>query len=499
MKTSLSRNVFANVLQTLASTGLLFSLYRYINTTLGIQQLGVWSVVLATVSASRLADLGLSAGVTRFVARDLARGDHERVSEVIDTTALTLMVSVGAILPLAYPLIARVLPHLFEAADLRQALEILPYALVSLWLTIAAAVYQGSLEGCQRMDLRAGLVVAGQVLLLALALCLVPGHGLVGLAWAQLGQGLFLALNGRFLLSRVLSHVSWFPRRWRKSVLLEMLGYGANVQAATLFMLLFDPITKALMARFGGATAAGYFEMANQVVLKLRAVIVYANQAVVPKIAEVMERTPERLREFYRDNMRILVFVALPVFALLTVWSGGVSWLLLGRVEPQFLVLLHMTTGAWFLNLFSAPAYFANRGSGHVGWNTVSHIAMGAINAVLGWWLGHRYGAAGVAWAYVAALVVGSWLLIVVYQRNAGIHVKDMGLDGSGWLAASSLIAVLVANWVWTGGIWVGKDALLPYSALTLLSLLVAAAAWSHPLRGKVWQRIGPRVMGALS
>ena len=52
----------ANVLQALAGAALLFALYRYINTTLGVEQLGVWSVVLATASASRLADLGLSAG-----------------------------------------------------------------------------------------------------------------------------------------------------------------------------------------------------------------------------------------------------------------------------------------------------------------------------------------------------------------------------------------------------------------------------------------------------
>jgi O-antigen/teichoic acid export membrane protein len=75
MTRPLSSNAAANVLQALAGAALLFALYRYINTTLGVEQLGIWSVVLATASASRLADLGLSAGVTRFVARDRARGE----------------------------------------------------------------------------------------------------------------------------------------------------------------------------------------------------------------------------------------------------------------------------------------------------------------------------------------------------------------------------------------------------------------------------------------
>ena len=55
MSRSLSSNAIANIVQALAGAALLFVLYRYINATLGVERLGVWSVVLATASASRLA------------------------------------------------------------------------------------------------------------------------------------------------------------------------------------------------------------------------------------------------------------------------------------------------------------------------------------------------------------------------------------------------------------------------------------------------------------
>jgi len=266
MRKRLVRNVVANLLQAVLGAGLLFALYRYINDTLGVEQLGVWSVVLAAASASRLADLGLSVGVTRFVARDRARDNARRAGKVLDTTALTLMVTVGLILPLAYPIIHGLLPYLFDDQYLQMSQQILPYALLSLWLTIIATVFQGGLDGCERMDLRSALVVSGQVLLLALAFWLVPQHGLIGLAWAQVGQGLFLVVAGRLMLVHTLNVLPIFPMRWRWQVLREMLGYGANVQAATVFMLLLDPVAKAMMAGLGGAAAAGYFEMASQVV-----------------------------------------------------------------------------------------------------------------------------------------------------------------------------------------------------------------------------------------
>lgn len=480
-KRRLARNALAKALQTLAGAGLLFALYRYINTTLGVEQLGVWSVVLATVSASRLADLGLSTGVTRFVARDLARGEPNRACQVINTATLTLMVSVGAALPLLYLLIAKLLPHLLGSTHLSNAQEILPFALVSLWLSIVAAVFQGGLDGCQRMGLHAGLVVTGQALLLVLAVCLVPQHGLMGLAWAQIGQALFLTMVGRLLMHRALPELPRLPLRWNKHVLREMLCYGANVQAASVSMLLFDPIAKVLMARFGGPAAAGYFEIASQVVLKARAVIVAANQAVVPHIAALAETKPTHLAHIYLENTRLLIFVSLPTFALLIGWAGGISWLLVGAYQTDFVFLLSLLAVAWGWNIIACPAFFTNMATGQVGWNTLSHVIMGLLNVGLGWLLGSRYGAHGVALAYAIALVIGSGVLIAIFQcknrlgwRWSFIH-EHLGL---------TIVCVLVAVFSWLAplrALSAQPAAIIGW--LFLSPLMLGLAVWFHPMR----------------
>lgn len=495
MSRPLSSNAAANVLQALAGAALLFALYRYINATLGVEQLGVWSVVLATASASRLADLGLSAGVTRFVARDRARGEVERAGQVIDTAVLTLMVAVGVVLPLLYPLIAGLLPRLFDGAHLGRAMEILPYALMSLWLTIVGAVFQGGLDGCQRMDLRAGLVVTGQALLLALAIWLVPRFGLVGLAWAQIGQGLFLAAAGRWLLRRALPGLPRLPRKWSRPVLREMLGYGANVQAATVFMLLLDPVAKALMARFGGPAAAGFFEMANQVVLKVRALIVSANQAIVPHVAALAEAEPARLTRLYRDNMRLLVFVTLPVFALLIAWAGGLSWLLVGAYQPEFVSLTTLLAVAWGANIFASPAYFTNLGTGHVGWNTLSHVLMGALNAGLGWLLGSRYGAHGVAFGYAIALIAGSALLIGLYGYRHRVHHRERchaGLTHGHLSLIGASLAVAIFGWLLPLR-QEGDEPALALIGLLLPPLVLGVSVWCHPVRRQLFESLSAR------
>ncbi|HGX93493.1 MAG TPA: hypothetical protein ENK35_09285 [Candidatus Tenderia sp.] len=497
MSRPLAHNAMANILQMIASAVLLFILYRYINARLGTAALGVWSVVLATVSASRLATFGLGASVTRFVALYLARSRPDDAGQVIQTASLTLMVLLGLVLPLLYDPFHRLLPHLFDGQHLAQARSLLPYSLVALWFAISAAVFQSAFDGCQRMDLRAGLMIGGQVLMLAVALWLVPRLGLVGLAWAQIVQGLFLLIGGWLLLRRVLVDLPWAPWYWSWGKLREMLGYGTNVQATGVLMMLFDPVTKALMARFGGAEAAGYFEMANQVVLKVRSVIVAANQAVVPKVAELVETSPERMHSFYKRNMRILTFVALPTFALLLVWSGAVSWLLLGRVESEFIALIHAAAAGWFVNLFGVPAYFDNLGRGSVGWNTLSHATTGVINGALGWWLGSNFGAEGIAWAYALALMVGSAVLVLVYQIREAISLRALGLQVSTAMAIASAIAVTVSNWLWAGGL--GDDPLLLCVSAIGLSLVVAGATWFHPSRREIWAWASPVLKGMRS
>jgi len=487
-KSTLSRNAMANVFQMGLSAVLLFLLYRYLASNIGVTKLGIWSVVLASASASRLANMGLSASVTRFVAKYIALEEPRRAAEAIETAALTLAVILALVLPVVYPLLFKILSYLFAADYLPDALSLLPYALLSLWFSIVAEVFQSGLDGCQRMDVRAGLVLAGQTLLLALALCLVPHFGLIGLAWAQIGQGSFLLILGWWLLRRCLPQLIRMPWCWKRATFREMMGYGANVQLASLSMILFDPLTKALMAKFGGATAAGYFEIANQVVIKGRAIIVSANQAIVPKVAQLTEVMPQRLPTIYRDNMQLIALVTLPGCTLLFAWAGIASRILLGGFNAEFVFFMQIATLAWALNTFASPAYFANMGTGHVGWNTLSHVTMGGLNVILGFCLGSHFGAKGVVFGYAGSLIVGSWLLIAFFHKLNDVSWRALFSREHFGLALTSIFILTYATFEAT--VPVG-DQYMRMAILLLLPLsTLGVSVWFHPLRKRLLSQV---------
>ena len=303
----------------------MFLIYRYLASTIGIAKIGVWSVVIASASTARIADLGLSIGVTRFVAKYLTVGENERAAKIIETGIITVSATSAIVFLITYPFLSKILCHIFNPKHIVDAEKLLPYALFSLWITIVSEIIQSGLDGCQRMVARACLVVGGQSLLLVSAILLVPEFGIIGLAWAQIGQGIFIMIFGWCLLRHNLPFLSQIPVYWKLNTFREMFRYGFNVQISSFVMILFDPLTKVLMTRFGGATAAGYFEMASQIAIKLRSLIIFANKAIVPKVTQINEISPIWLPKIYQENLKVLILISLPVFTLFFAWSDWFS------------------------------------------------------------------------------------------------------------------------------------------------------------------------------
>ena len=284
-KRRVSLNVLTSVIQVIV-TGIVFIVfYRYLLNRLGVEQLGVWSIVLATASVSRIGDFGLSVGVVRFVAQALANEDRLGAAEIVETVAITIGLLMAVILTAGFPLFKRVLEYLLFGQERMTAFEILPSALLSFWGMVVAGVFLAGLDGCQRIDLRSGLMGLSNILFLILTLLWVPHFGLKGAAFAQVIQSLGLAFVSWWTLRRQVADLALFPIRWRLPVLKQMIGYGVSSQVISIMSVVFDSITKGLMSKFGGLGSLGYYEMANKLLIQSRAIIVEANRVIIPIVS----------------------------------------------------------------------------------------------------------------------------------------------------------------------------------------------------------------------
>jgi O-antigen/teichoic acid export membrane protein len=420
----LVRNASANALQNLVSGVVLFLVFRHISTNLGAEAIGVWSLLTAAASVSRVADLGLTQAVVPFVARYRQGPNPEAGARLLETAVLTLGLTLAVVALLAYPVVTRLASHLLPMLGPVQAGTFTGLTLLSFWLAAVAALIQGGFDGSEQMHIRAVVVVAGHVVLLASVIALVPSRGLAGVFVAQVLQGTFLACASWLGVRCYVPGLRWLRLRWSSVHFRELMSYGGGVQVSAILSLLLDPLTKVLLANFGGARLVGYFEVASQVVLRIRSLLVSANQAVVPAVAGLASRGSEEVRRIYIENVRALAVASSLVFGCLIMGAGYVGLFTLGRHEHLFATVLRVVTAAWYLNTLNVPAYFVNLGLGRLKWNILSHATIAGLNAGLGWAAGTVWGASGVLGVYVLALVCGSALVIFGLHREQSMPMR---------------------------------------------------------------------------
>lgn len=486
MQKRVAGNVRITLVNVLFSGVMLFILYRYLLETIGIEKIGVWSVVLATTSVSNIGGLGLSGSVVKFVAKYIANGSFVTAVEVIETAVLSVGIIIAIILMVAYFPLSLLLEYFISSTDLPSALVIFPYAMISLWLTSVAGVCQSGLEGCQRFDIAGFLnMVLGGIYFL-LAIVLVPSYGLLGLAYAQVIQASMLVLSLWIFLRCEFSLLPFAPYRWKKKLFMEMLRYGVNFQLASVLSLLFEPVTKLLLSKFGNLGMVGYFEMANRMVMQFRLLLVAANKVLVPVIATFHENTPHRVKEIYLSSYRLLIYLALPLYIGIIAVSPAISELWIGRYEKDFVVFSILLSVGWFINTLVGPSYMGNLGSGNLRWNTVYHLISGVLNALLGVVFGLLYGGNGVVMAFVNSIVVASSVLVFAYQSEHDISLRKLFPRENIWLVLSAIIGVIL-TWLFFLYIREYLEASLMFiSCIMVFVATVSSASWRHPMRPKI-------------
>lgn len=488
-------NAIMSLAQVVVIGAVLFILYRFLINTIGIEQLGIWSVVLATTSIASIANLGISGSVVKFVAKFIARGEKETVVSLVQTSAISTGILIGFVLLIAYPFATWLLSLVLPVVHVEEAISILPYALLSLWIAVIASVFQGALDGYQRVDTRSGLLMVGALIQLILCFLLVPTYGLMGLAYAQVAQACMVIIGSWLVLRRHLPLLPAVPYQWNLKLFKEMVGYGLNFQLISVSQMVYDPVTKALLTKFGGLVMTGFYEMASRMVLQLRALLVAANQVLVPAIADLQEKNKEIIQELYKDSYHLLLYIALLIFSAIIAFTPIISQLWIGRYENIFVFFSTLLAVGWFLNTINAPAYFANLGIGELRWNTISHVVIAVLNFCLGLILGNIYDGIGVIVAWVLSLVIGSFIISISYHCRHNIPIvelfpkesRSVGLASIGGLSVS----LLLYNYL------VGRIILPATTTIVFLAFFatVAIPFWVHPMRKRLTRMVSSQLL----
>lgn len=485
------RKIFLNAssaaLQSLVSGVTLFFLYGFLLQSIGAEDLGVWALVMATTSTASIANLGIATSTIKYIAQYVARDKKDHVSSIIQTSSLSIAIILGCLLPLIFVPLSRLLEGLIEPIEkIPDALMILPYALVSFWLNSVSGVYQSCIDGFQRVDLRGAILIVATVGYLGLALYLVPLYGLLGLAYAQVIQAGFILITTWVSLKILLPNLPVLPYKWRWATFKEILGYSLNFQVISVSQLLLEPVTKALISKFGGIGTLAYFEMANKMVFQLRALIASAHRALVPTLTDIHEKTPAYLQSIYQQSFKALVFLLLAILPFCIAITPLISKLWIGAYNMDFIVFASLIFAGWFLNLIANPAYFENMGTGHLFWNVTGHLSTGVLNILLGLLLGYYYGSTGIVVGFVCAILTGSLMIVSAYHKKYQIRLSQLIDRSSVWLSLAGTVSLVLSIAAYLQFGQSMPTLLLSVIVMGIFLGLTGLPLWKHPLRYQI-------------
>jgi len=425
MQLKLKQNVIWALAEVTISSLVLFLLYRIVVKDLSVEALGIWSLVMATTSLGRLADIGTAAGLGRFVAASRAKKEDDKAIDFAETALLTNLILFLGIAAIIWAPAYYGLSLMTNGESLIKARELLPYALISFILMNVTAAATGALVGQQRSDQRSMVSIASLFVQFSVALLFVPRHGLPALAWAQTAQYLLIICIcwGLFLRNHFGIWTFRLPTRWRPDVFKELIGYGVKLQTLSVVSFLYEPTVKFLMSSLGGLEALGFYEMAQRLVLQVRQLVVMPNQTLVPGFAHLNECEPKKIEPLYHRAMALSIVFGLPLLASVAVTSPLICAVWVGHLESLFVIFTILLSVGWFANLLAAPAYLLGVALGRLKGNLYGTIVTTVGAGLLSFFFGHFFGKFGVAVSAMAMLGAGSLLTMAMNCRTLQVRI----------------------------------------------------------------------------
>jgi O-antigen/teichoic acid export membrane protein len=486
-------NIFFSLFQIVITGLVYYFLYKFLLSSLGTDLMGVWAIVLSISSTANIANLGIGSGVTRYTALFKTNGELAQIDKLIHTSVILLGFFFLSVIFIIYLVAPMWLNLVIEKNYYDQALAIVPYSLFCLLLNALSGIYAAGLDGLQKNYLRSLVFITSFILLILFTYYLVPKFGLLGVAYAQLIQAIFLLAAMIASLKFVLKDHKIFAFKWDKAVFKKIFSFGIREQIISVCQLCFDPLTKSLLGSFGSLSLVTYYEMANRLVLQLRGLLVNANQVLIPIFTSAQEKSAETGKNLYRQVFSINFLMCILWLSFIVSAVIPISILWIGVVMPAFVNITLLLSVAYFFNIVISPAYFSNMGSAKLRGNVIGNIIIAVLNVSLCYLLGYYFDGYGVVIGWSIALSAGSLFIVIAFHKENSIHFNTVILRHDIIIVLVSILYALCCYFLFIYrndfNVW-----LMLAIVLGLLTVVCMVVYKVHPIGKKIVSNIRRKI-----
>lgn len=404
-----ARNTLLSGIQAVFGMACMFWAYRILLHEAGAERMGLWTLLFSSISIARLADVTGSGGLARFVAE--ARGCNRDATTYIHTLTLATIALYFSLSLIIYFLSDELIKFMVEPQWRKEALAVMPLAIVAgLFSSPVAALLASGIDGLQRADLRALLVMASYVIFLILVNKMVPQYGIWGWGVALVVQQILTIVGSWVILSIYLPRLGFAPYRWSFRTFRETLAFGLKLQVSGVASHLSEPLAKIIMGKVAGLEAVALYELSAKLVTGLRGILVQMAMPLIPEFA-VSKGSAQTIESLLRKSTRVMTRASIGLLIVLILAAPIFSSFMLSAVNTDLLVMIAILGVGWTANALAVPHYFAGIGCNFMRWNIGSHFAIAASVVIVGGLLGPIFGAIAVVIAITIGLIGGAFMV----------------------------------------------------------------------------------------
>jgi O-antigen/teichoic acid export membrane protein len=439
---------------------------------IGIERLGVLTLIWALVGYASLFDFGFGRALTKLIAERIGLGNHAAIVTLF-WTGLALVFAVGVAGSLVFLV---TLPWLVDgplnvtralAGETRTAFQVVAWGIP---FVIVGAGLRGVLEAHQRfraIALVGGILGAFTFLGPLLTVWFIGEH----LAPMAIAIVTARALTAGLYFACCLELPGLRQPRWSRADIQPLVGFGSWMTVTNLVGPIMDNMDRFLLGVLASVSVVAYYATPFDVVTRALLIPVALTGVLFPAFSTALTRDAPRVRTLFVSATRYVFLALVPISLLFATFAreGLTIWLGPAFAARSERIVQWLAAGVLVSALSKVP-YALLQGIGRPDLTAIAHVIELPLYLLVAWALIGAYGANGAAMAWTLRVLLDGAILFYLASR----HLPGMGrrLAPLAWMLAGTLAAVYL----------IARAAPPPVrvlvGGLSVAAFLVAARIW---------------------
>jgi O-antigen/teichoic acid export membrane protein len=456
----MKRNVVANVLGRFYAMGSVYFFVLFYVDILGVEKYGVIAFYTVLLTIGSIADVGLSATLSREAARE---NDKARLRDLAATMERVLLACT-----LLFALVIVVFAESIAAqwlgpgASVSQAELVTSLRLMALMIPaqMGFSLYSAGLLNIERQVAANAILVAFVTVRggLVIPLLYFTPSLTVFFTWQLVATVIFFML-ARAIMMRAIGFNAFSLGRPSLATLQPLWGFAGGAFLFTLLSAVNSQIDKLVVSKSFPIETFGYYSLASTLSLLPAAVVGPLIATLLPRLTRMIADGDETgastlLSRFARLIAALsgLGAVGLAFFApeIFSIWLGS------EHTSPEIVTVARILAGGGLFLALTAVPYYLGLAHGHNRTSVVVGASTMLLTIPLLVFATERFGLVGAAWPWLLANVLAfSALMIIVAKRYyRGSLVRLLLLSIVTPILGCALLlsaARLVADWFQAG------------------------------------------------